>query len=85
MSRVNVSGDVFAGFINGDITNVSGLTANINGVLGPLSVTIFTDSQVAAVNATPPLRLRDRIRDPFDRGDGSALTAELVSEAGGRA
>jgi RHS repeat-associated protein len=46
---VNVSGDVFAGFIYGDITNVSGLTANINGVLGPLSVTIFTDPQTGQI------------------------------------
>jgi len=40
---VNVSGDVFIGYIKGGIENVSGKTANINIVAGPISVTLFID------------------------------------------
>jgi RHS repeat-associated protein len=36
---VNVSADLFVGFIRGDISNVSGVTANINIVAGPVSIT----------------------------------------------
>jgi hypothetical protein len=38
---VNVSGDIFIGFIRGDISNVSGVTANINIVAGPVSLAVF--------------------------------------------
>lgn len=40
---VNVSGDVFVGFIEGSISDVAGTTANLNLVGGPFSVTIFLD------------------------------------------
>jgi len=46
---VNVSGDVFIGFIRGDIENVGGLTVNANLVLGPLSVTFLTDPVTGVV------------------------------------
>jgi len=40
---VNVSGDIFIGFIRGDIPNVSGVTANINIVAGPVSLAVFVN------------------------------------------
>lgn len=40
---VNVSGDVFLGFVRGGIENVGGLTANINLTLGPVSITTLTN------------------------------------------
>ncbi|MBI2526324.1 MAG: RHS repeat protein [Candidatus Rokubacteria bacterium] len=38
---VNVSGDVFAGFIFGGVDNISGVTANLNIGLGPFSLTLL--------------------------------------------
>jgi len=50
---VNVSADVFLGFIRGGIENVSGPTANINITLGSgplgLSVTTFTDARTGEI------------------------------------
>jgi len=40
---LNVSADLFAGIIKGDLSNVRGETANINLVLGPISLSLFTD------------------------------------------
>jgi hypothetical protein len=36
---------VFAGFIIGDISDVSGVTENVNLVLGPLSITTFGNAE----------------------------------------
>ncbi len=46
---VNVSADVFFGFIKGDISNVSGVTGNINIVPGPVSITIITNPKTGEV------------------------------------
>jgi len=49
---LNVSGDLYLGIITRDISNVSGQTININGVFGPISVTIFTDMNGNVVGGT---------------------------------
>lgn len=46
---VNVSGDVFVGFIRGSIENVSGVTVNANFILGPFSLTLFSDPETGEV------------------------------------
>ncbi len=46
---VNVSADLFVGFVRGGIENVSGETANINIVGGPVSITLFTDPKTGQV------------------------------------
>jgi hypothetical protein len=40
---INVSADAFVGYINGDITNVSGTTINQNFTIGPISLTSIVD------------------------------------------
>jgi RHS repeat-associated protein len=40
---VNVSGDIFLGYVEGDIRNVSGTTVNQNFGVGPISITTFHD------------------------------------------
>jgi hypothetical protein len=40
---VNVSADVFVGYVEGGIGNVSGTTVNQNIGVGPLSITTFHD------------------------------------------
>jgi hypothetical protein len=42
---VNVSGDAFEGYIEGDISKVSGATVNQNFIAGPVSVTTFHDPE----------------------------------------
>lgn len=49
---LNVSGDIYGGIITGDIGNVSGETINVNGVLGPISLTFFTDMNGNVVGGT---------------------------------
>ncbi len=46
---VNVSGDVFIGFVQGDIENVGGVTANFNLTIGPLSLTFFVDPKTGGI------------------------------------
>ena len=40
---VNISSDIFAGFVRGGTENIRGLTTNINIVAGPVSITLFGD------------------------------------------
>jgi hypothetical protein len=40
---VNVSADIFVGFVKGGVENIEGKTLNINVGLGPVSVTVMTD------------------------------------------
>ncbi len=49
---LNVSSDVYAGFVTGNISNVSGQTLNINLVAGPVSVTVFTDKNGNVIGGT---------------------------------
>ena len=46
---LNVSADVFAGWIKGDVT---GITENINLVLGPVSLTAFIDPMSSSKGTT---------------------------------
>jgi RHS repeat-associated protein len=46
---LNISADVFLGYVEGDITNVSGVTANENISAGPLSVSVFIDTKTGEV------------------------------------
>jgi len=46
---VNVSADIFFGYIKGDISDVSGVTTNINIVGGPISVAILIDPKTGEV------------------------------------
>ena len=46
---VNVSGDIYVGYIEGGIKNVSGMTTNVNLTLGPLSITIFIDPKTGKI------------------------------------
>jgi len=46
---LNVSGDVFVGFIRGGISDVAGITANINLTGGLFSLTVFTDPQTGEI------------------------------------
>ena len=50
---VNISADIFGGFILGGVENVSGLTSNINITVGPVSLTILADPKTGkAIGAT---------------------------------
>ena len=49
---LNISGDIYAGFVAGDISNVSGPTLNINLIGGPVSVTVFTDMNGNVIGGT---------------------------------
>jgi len=49
---LNISGDVYAGFVAGDISNVSGPTLNTNLIGGPVSVTVFTDMNGNVIGGT---------------------------------
>lgn len=40
---LNVSADIFVGYVPGPVSNVSGETNNVNISIGPLSVTVFLD------------------------------------------
>jgi len=47
---LNVSGDVFVGYVEGDnAAEITGSTANINATYGPVSVTVFIDPQSGEV------------------------------------
>ena len=49
---LNISGDVYVGFVTGDISNVSGQTLNTNFVGGPLSVTLISDMNGNVIGGT---------------------------------
>lgn len=46
---VNISADIFGGFIFGGVENLSGLTANINITVGPASLTILADPKTGKI------------------------------------
>jgi len=49
---VNISKDIFVGYINGSMANVSGQTYNINAVPGPVSISVFFNSSGEWVGGT---------------------------------
>jgi hypothetical protein len=46
---VNVSADVFMGYVKGDMSNVSGQTGNMNLSAGPFSLSVFVDPKTGEV------------------------------------
>lgn len=49
---LNVSTDLFVGVVRGGIENVSGVTGNINLIVGPISMTLLLNNDVGLLGGT---------------------------------